>query len=54
MLAHLSQCVPATHERKQNTSKRPKTAKGGEKGKTGSGEKDFIVIDSSDCSEFQL
>jgi hypothetical protein len=34
--------------------KRPETAKGGEKGKTDSGKKDFIIINSSDCYEFQL
>jgi hypothetical protein len=53
-LAHLSQYVPATQGGKQNTPKRPKTAKGGEKGKTGNGKKDFIIVNSSDCSEFQL
>jgi hypothetical protein len=52
-MAHLSHYVPATHAREQNTSKRPKTAKGGEKGKTGSRKKDFIIINSPDCSEFQ-
>jgi hypothetical protein len=39
---------------KKNALKRPKTAKGGEKRKTGSGKKDFIIINSSDCSEFQV
>jgi hypothetical protein len=41
MLAHLSQYVPATQERKQNTSKRPETEKGGEKGKNRQREKRF-------------
>jgi len=42
-LAHLSQYVPATQERKQKKSKRPKTAKGGEKKKTDGREKDQIT-----------
>jgi hypothetical protein len=40
--------------RKEKKLKRPKTAKGGEKGKTGSGKKDFIIINGSDYSEFLL
>jgi hypothetical protein len=54
MLAHLSQCVPATQERKQKNRNDLKRQKEVKREEQTAGKKDFIIINSSDYSEFQF